>query len=149
MTSLAPSPNNDFFLSSVWMSGGGLAASADGGVFFATGNSASGSYDSVNNLSESVVKMSSDLTQVMDFFTPSNVNTLDATMPISARGGVLLIPTQSGPIPNLAVALGKDGRMYLMNQQNLGKFTPGGPDKVLGTFALADVLVRRILLQGI
>ena len=26
--------------------------------------------------------------------------------------------------------LGKDGRMFLLNQQNLGKFTAGGPDKV-------------------
>jgi hypothetical protein len=49
---------------------------------------------------------------------------------------VLLIPTQSGAIPNLAVALAKEGHMYLMNQQNLGKFTPGGPDKILGTFPM-------------
>jgi hypothetical protein len=128
---LVNSTNHDF-LSSVWMSGGGLAVSTDGGIFFATGNSDNGSYDSVNNLSESVIKMSSDLTKVTDFFTPSNVNTM-TDLDLSS-GGVLLIPTQSGPIPNLAVALGKDGRMFLMNQQNLGKITPGGPDNVLGTF---------------
>jgi hypothetical protein len=133
---LAPSPNNNFFLSSVWMSGNGLAASPTGGIFFTTGNSGSGSYDSVNNLSESVVNLSSDLTQVTDFFTPSNVNTLDANDGDLASGGVLLIPTQSGPIPNLAVALAKEGHMYLMNQQNLGKFTPGGPDQILGTFPM-------------
>jgi hypothetical protein len=128
--------NNSFFLSSVWMSGNGLAASPTGGIFFTTGNSGSGSYDPVNNLSESVVNMSSDLTQVTDFFTPSNVNTLDANDADLASGGVLLIPTQSGPIPNLAVALAKEGHMYLMNQQNLGKFTPGGPDNILGTFPM-------------
>jgi outer membrane protein assembly factor BamB len=132
---LVNSTNHDF-LSSVWMSGGGPAVSADGGIFFVTGNSDNGSYDSVNNLSESVIKMSSDLTKVTDFFTPSNVNTM-SDLDLSA-GGVLLIPTQSGPIPNLAVALGKDGRMFLMNQQNLGKFTPGGPDKVLGTFPISQ-----------
>ena len=130
------------------MSGNGLAASPTGGIFFATGNSDSGSYDSVNNLSESVVNLSSDLTRVTDFFTPSNVNTLDANDADLSSGGVLLIPPQSGPVANLAVALGKDGRMFLMNQQNLGQFTPGGPDKVLGTFALSQLLVRRILLQG-
>ena len=128
--------NNNFFLSSVWMSGNGLAASPTGGIFFATGNSGSGSYDSVNNLSESVVNVSSDLTHVTDFFTPSNVNTLDANDDDVSSGGVLLIPTQSGAIPNLAVALAKEGHMYLMNQQNLGKFTPGGPDKILGTFPM-------------
>ena len=120
------------------MSGNGLAASPTGGIYFATGNSGRNSYDSVNNLSESVVNLSSDLTRVVDFFTPSNVNTLDANDADLASGGVLLIPPQSGSIPNLAVALAKEGRMYLMNQQNLGKFTPGGPDKILGSFALAS-----------
>jgi len=131
---LAPSATIHFFLSTVWMSGNGLAASSTGGIFFATGNTGSGTYNSVNNLSESVVNLSSDLTSVTDFFTPSNVNTLDSNDGDLSSGGVLLIPAQSGPVANLAVAMGKDGRMFLMNQQNLGQFTPGGPDKVLGTF---------------
>ena len=131
---LAPTATNNFFLSTIWMSGNGLAQSSAGGIFFATGNTHSGTYNSTNNLSESVVKLSSDLTKVTDFFTPSNVNTLDSNDGDLSSGGVLLIPPQSGPIPNLAVAVGKDGRMFFMNQQNLGKFTSGGPDKVLGTF---------------
>src|SRR5215472_3388636 len=134
---LAPTATNNFFLSTIWMSGNGLAQSSAGGIFFATGNTHSGTYNSTNNLSESVVKLSSDLTKVTDFFTPSNVNTLDSNDGDLSSGGVLLIPPQSGPIPNLAVAVGKDGRMFFMNQQNLGKFTSGGPDKVLGTFPIA------------
>ena len=94
--------------------------------------------------------MSSDLTSVTDFFTPSNVNTLDANDSDLSSGGVLLIPTQSGPVANLAVALGKDGRMFLMNQQNLGQFTPGRHPKGSRNFALdSALLVRRILLHGI
>jgi len=131
---LASSATNNYFLSSVWMSGNGLAASSTGGIFFTTGNSGSGTYDSVNNLSESVVNLSSDLTKVTDFFTPSNVNTMDSGDKDLSSGGVLLIPPQSGPVPNLAVAMGKDSRMFLLNQQNLGKFTAAGSDKDLGTF---------------
>lgn len=134
------------FLSSVWMSGAGLAASADGGIFFTTGNSQNGTYDSASNLSESVVKLSGDLTRVMDFFTPSNVNTMSDN-DLSA-GGVLLIPTQSGPIPNLAVTLAKDGRMFLMNQQSLGKFTAGGPDNVVGTFGVAPCWCAETYYKG-
>ena len=92
------------------------------------------------------MNLSSDLTSVMDFFTPANVNTLDTNDADFSSGGVLLIPPQSGPIPNLAVALGKAGRMYLMNQQNLGQFTPSGPDKVLGSFDIANCWCARILL---
>src|SRR5262249_27056084 len=46
------------------------------------------------------------------------------------------IPKQSGPVPYIATALGKRGVMFLLNQQNLGKFTPNGPNKVLASFPL-------------
>jgi hypothetical protein len=146
--SLAPSANNNFYLSPVWMSGAGLAASTAGGIFFTTGNTGRGSYDPINNLSESVVNISSDLTRVTDFFTPSNVNTLDANDTDLGSGGVLLIPAQSGPVANLAIALGKDGRMFLMNQQSLGQFTLGGPDKVLGTFPISGCWCAESYYKG-
>jgi len=124
---LATSTNSKF-LSSIWMSGNGLAASPGGGIFFSTGNSDNGSYSSTNNLSESVVNLSSDLTHVTDFFTPSNVNTMgDADL---SGGGVLLIGS------TFATAAGKDGRLFFLNQTNLGKFTPNGPDKDIKTFRL-------------
>jgi outer membrane protein assembly factor BamB len=146
---LAPSASNNYFLSNVWMSGNGLAAStAGGGIFFATGNTGRGTYNSVNNLSESVVNLSSDLTRVTDFFTPSNVTTMDANDSDLSGGGVLLIPPQSGPVPNLAVAGGKDGRMFLLNQQNLGKFTAGGPDKVLATLPLSKCFCAESYYKG-
>jgi outer membrane protein assembly factor BamB len=140
-----------YFLSSVWMSGAGLAASADGSIFFVSGNSdpTGTSYDPVSNLAESVVKISGDLTQILDYFTPNDVSFLDQNNADFSAGGVLLIPTQSGPIPNLAVHLGKIGPLYLLNQQNLGNFTPtasGGTqcspravcpaDNVVGNYAL-------------
>jgi hypothetical protein len=39
---------------------------------------------------------------------------------------------QPGPKPRLAAAAGKNGKMYLLDRDNLGGFTPGGPDKVVG-----------------
>jgi hypothetical protein len=116
------------------MSGTGLAASATGDLFFTTGNSGGNTYNSTNNISESVMRLSGDLTTVLDFFTPSNANQLDANDADMASGGVLLIPTQSGPTPNLAVALGKWGVLYLLNQLNLGHYSPNGPDKVVGSY---------------
>jgi len=131
---LAASPST-FFLSSVWMSGSGPAVASDGNLFFATGNSdPAGSYDRVLNLSESVVKITSDLSSVVDFFTPSQVDSLDNEDLDLGAGGVLLLPPQSGSSLNLAVAAGKTGSMYLINQQNLGGITAGGPDNVLGIF---------------
>jgi hypothetical protein len=135
---LATSTTN-YFLSSVWMAGSGPALAADGSIFFSTGNSdPDNSYDSANNLSESVVHLSGDLSRVIDFFTPSNVAPLEEFDFDLSSAGVLLLPPQSGSVPNLVVALSKLGVMFLLNQQNLGHFTPNGPDKVLGSYTMSQ-----------
>ena len=128
---LAKTSTNNYFLSSIWMSGYGIAAAPNGNLFFSTGNSGPGTYDGVHNIQESVVKLDPTLANLLDIFTPFNVNDLDSKDHDLSAGGVLVVPAQPGPIPNLAVAAGKVGPMYLLNRANLGGFTPGGPDNVL------------------
>jgi len=132
-------PDN-FFLSSIWMSGYGVAADSSGNLFFVTGNSAywaGGSVPfSVQNLAESVVKVSSNLQAVTSYFTPQNLASLDAGDADFGSGGVIVLPNQKGKFPHLAVAAGKDGNMYFLNRDSLGGFTPTGPDKVLGTYPI-------------
>lgn len=126
------------FLSSIWMSGYGISADEPGNLYFVTGNSdytpppTATTYDGVTNIQESVVKMSPDLTKVLDLFTPSNVRDLDTGDTDYGSGGPLLLPVQSGSNPNLTAAAGKDGRMFVLDRDNLGGYTPGGPDKVVG-----------------
>jgi hypothetical protein len=146
--SLAPFPSNQmndqqvnapkhFFLSSIWMSGYGPATDDAGNVLFVTGNSdPSGStYDGITNIQESVVKVSSTLTSVMDIFTPQNQGALDQSDADFGSGGVLVLPDQPGSMPHLAVAAGKDGNMYLMNEDNLGGYSPT-TNHVLGTYSI-------------
>ena len=120
-----------FFLSSIWMSGYGIAADPSGTLYFATGNSGSGTYDGVRNIQESVVNVDSQLVNPLSIFTPASENLLDEADGDLGSGGVLLLPPQPGPFPNLAVAAGKQGTMYLLNRASLGGFTAGGPDKAL------------------
>jgi hypothetical protein len=129
---LATSPGS-FFLSSIWMSGYGIAAAPNGNLFFSTANSdpTQDTYDGKNNIQESVVTVDPQLVNLLDIFTPFNVFALDQTDGDLSSGGVLVVPPQPGPFPNLAVAAGKFGTMYLLNRASLGGFTPGGPDKVL------------------
>ncbi len=130
----AKSPN-DFFLSSIWMSGYGLAADDSGNILFVTGNSdpSGTTYDGVTNIQESVVKVSPDLMSVLDLFTPDNVGALDEGDTDFGSGGALVLPDQPGQIPHLAVAAGKFGSMYLMNEDDLGGYSPTG-NNVLGTY---------------
>jgi len=120
-----PAPN--FMLSSVWMSGYGLSADAAGNIFFVTGNSASGTYDGLTNIQESVVKLSPDLMH-FDLFTPSNQASLDSGDVDYGSGGALLLPDQSGWMPHVALAAGKDGRMFILDRDlhDMGAY-PGGP----------------------
>jgi hypothetical protein len=129
----ATSPDN-FFLSSIWMSGYGLAADDSGNILFVTGNSdpSGTTYDGVTNIQESVVKVSANLTPVLSLFTPSNQASLDGGDTDFGSGGVLVLPDQAGSIPHLAVAAGKFGDMYLMNEDNLGGYSPT-KNHVLGT----------------
>lgn len=143
---LAPFPSNQlldvqvsdpdtFFLSSIWMSGYGLAADDAGNILFVTGNSDANTYDGVTNIQESVVKISPTLTTVLDLFTPSNQVSLDQGDVDFGSGGVMILPDQPGSLPHLAVAAGKDGNMYFMNEDNLGGYSPN-QNNVLGTYSV-------------
>jgi hypothetical protein len=139
---LDTSPAN-FFLSSIWMSGYGVAADPGGHLYFVTGNSdsnlAGGYYTTYNgtptyaNIQDSVVRMRPDLSQVHDLFTPWDMPYLDQTDSDYGSGGALLLPDQPGPIPHLVSAAGKDGKMYLLNRDHLGGFGTGpeGSDNVV------------------
>jgi hypothetical protein len=127
--------SNNFYLSSIWMSGDGLVGDDQGNILFVTGNSSASSYDGVTNIQESVVKISSNLTTVLDIFTPKNEDQLDQTDLDFGSGGVLVMPDQPGTTPHLAIAAGKVGSMFLMNADNLGGFDARA-NHVLGTYGI-------------
>jgi outer membrane protein assembly factor BamB len=126
--SQATSPTS-FFLSSVWMSGFGVAGT-DGHVFFSTGNSdcnfydspelcpSQSTYDGVTNIQESVISLESNLAQRDGVFTPTNVFEMDIDDADLGAAGVLLVPTLPDG-SNLATIVSKDGRLFLLNQDNL------------------------------
>jgi hypothetical protein len=125
--------NPQFFLSSIWMSGFGIAS--DGTyLYFTTGNSdcnwtvngdpcpSASTWDGKTNIQESVVRLSGDLTQILGIFTPTtspNTFTLDQEDADLGSGGVLLFQTYNATYPFLAAAAGKDGRLFLFNPLSL------------------------------
>jgi hypothetical protein len=142
------------FLASIWQSGFGIAADASGNVYAQTGNS---SGKIANNYPDSVVKLSPTLGTVSDYFTPANFATLDYLDEDRGSTGVTVIPDQPGGL-QFAVAPAKDGRMFLLNRNNLGQFVANGPDvppyvTTGGCWCSADYFVgadgqSRIALSG-
>ena len=140
------------------MSGYGIASDSSGDLFFTTGNSDTLQTD---NLQDSAVRLSSDLTTVNDYFTPYNVALNDEHDQDFSSGGLMLLPDQPGPVPQLAVAAPKYGSLFIMNRSpgEMGGFVAGGPNKSrsikLGGcwcgpsyFAGADGIGRVVTSQG-
>ncbi len=105
----------------VWMSGGGVAADAKGNLYFPTGN---GTWNGTTDYGDSIVKLGPPANgnfPVLDYFTPYNQQTLSNNDDDVAAGGlVLLPPLASGE--QLLAQQGKQGTIYLLNANNLGKY---------------------------
>jgi len=102
-------------LGGIWMSGEGPAIDESGNVYVATGN---GTYNGTTDFSDSVLKMKLQGGQlsVVDWFTPTDQVELKDDDYDLGSGGVALIPNS-----HLAVAGGKEGRIYLLDRNNLGR----------------------------
>jgi len=97
---------------SIWQSGQGPAADADGNVYVVTGN---GSWDGVKNFSESFLKFSPNL-DLLDWFTPTNHFALDkADNDLNSSGATLI------PGTHLVLGGGKEGVMYVLDTRHLGQ----------------------------
>jgi len=116
----------------VWQSGAGPAVDAGGNVYVATGNGPFTAQHGGRDYGDSIVMLRPDLT-VGDYFTPFNQDILDAQDADLGSGGVLVLPPQQGRRPNLLVACGKKGTIYLLDRADLGKYRqgPGGTDRVV------------------
>ena len=120
-------------LDGIWQSGGAPSADAEGNIYVATGN---GGYDSDRGtFGDSVLKISTrnGLT-LSDYFTPFNyvdLNNRDADL---GSGGILLLPDLPGNSGHRPLMLtgGKEGAMYLIDRDHLGKLNSGS-DRVVQT----------------
>ncbi len=110
----------------IWMSGGGLASDTSGFIYLSSGNGTFHPRPRRGDYGDSIVKLApSNLPErlaVVDYYTPSSQAYLNANDLDLGSGGVMLLPNQAGPFPHLLVTGAKEGRLYLINRDNLGRF---------------------------
>jgi hypothetical protein len=126
------------YVPGIWMSGDGPAVDRNGDVYLATGD---GWFDyNVGGLDygDTLIKVSlgSGSFNLVDYFTPYNQAELDRNDNDLGSSGPVLLPPQPGPYPNLAVIAGKEGMIYLVNQDNLGEYN-----------SLADQVVQEVRFE--
>lgn len=118
----------------IWQAGGGLVSDGSGRIFFSTGNGISpapGPGKTVQGtLAESVVRLqvgADHSLSTADFFSPSNAATLDLNDQDISSGAPMALPDGFGTSehPHLLVQQGKDGRVFLLDRDNLGGMGQG------------------------
>ncbi len=129
----------------IWQSGGGLVSDIPDRIILATGNGISPqpapSSAPPATLSESVVGLTVEANGQLkpsQFFAPSDAPFLDEEDGDLGSGGPVALPTEyfgTKSIPHLVVQTGKDGRIFLINADDMGGFRqgPGEADDVLQT----------------
>ncbi len=119
---------------SIWQAGAGPAADASGNIYFLDAN---GSFDTTLNaqgfpskgdFGNAFVKLSTagHKLAVADYFAMSNTvaeSNIDQDL---GSGGAMLLPDikEGSAVYQLAVGAGKDKNVYVVNRNNMGKFSP-------------------------
>jgi hypothetical protein len=108
-------------LASVWMSGYAVASDASGNIFAVTGNGNYSLAKGARGYGETVLSLRSNLKRVKTSFTPDDYQSLNATDSDFGSGGAMIIPIQPGQTaPEMALAAGKEGTLFLLNATDLG-----------------------------
>ncbi len=118
----------------IWMSGAGPAADPQGFIYIADAN---GTFDDVltpsgfpihGDFGNAFLKLSGagGTLSVVDYFNTHDTQAESGRDEDFGSGGVLVLPDltdTSGAVVQLAVAAGKDKRLYVVNRNAMGKFT--------------------------
>ena len=133
----------------VWQTGAPPATADGTNIFMVTGN---GSFDANSGASPNTdygetllrlqVNAGAGNFSVIDSFTPSNQLSLNSSQIDLGAAGALLLPDAAGSVahPHLAIVGGGTRVLYVVNRDNLGRFTLGGPNAVLQTLTMPQQL---------
>jgi hypothetical protein len=125
----------------IWMAGGGPAADSAGNIYLLTANGAfettldSNGFPSMQDYGNSFLKISTAAgsLSVADYFTMYNEVGESAGDQDLGSGGAMLLPDvmdSAGTVRHLAVGAGKDGNIYVVNRDSMGKFNATGNSQI-------------------
>jgi hypothetical protein len=122
---------------SFWSGGAGPAADEAGNIYLVGGN---GSFDFAmggRNLGESYIKLATGdgRLAVADYFTPFNYAKLNDDDADVGSAGTVLLGDDAGSEahPHLMVGAGKEGRIYLLDRDNMGQWQAGSDSQIVAT----------------
>ena len=130
------SPNA--FQGSLWMGGAAPVADAEGNIYLVSGNGPFDGDSSGSDLGDSFIKLSSGATlTIADYFTPFNQLSLNRADIDLGSSGALLLPDDVGTAAHrhLLAGAGKEGRIYLLDRDQMGHFNAAGDTQIVQSIA--------------
>jgi uncharacterized repeat protein (TIGR03806 family) len=127
-------------LGGFWQGGGGATVDAAGNLYYETGN---GTFDATgatfnqtnNNFAMSVLKFSTTngILKLVDYFAPHDAVALSGGDVDLGSGASIVLPDSVGTAahPHLLAAAGKDGRIYLIDRDNMGRFNSANDSQIV------------------
>jgi hypothetical protein len=126
-------PNSGGSGPAIWMSGGGPAADSSGNIYLLTANGAfetaldANGFPINQDFGNSFLKISTagGSLSVADYFTMFNEVAESAADEDLGSGGGMLLPDltdSNGTVRHLVIGAGKDGNIYVVNRDAMGKF---------------------------
>jgi hypothetical protein len=108
----------------IWMSGGAPAADGAGNIYVAVGNGTFKDGPTPRNFGDAVLKLNPRRRlAVLDYFIPNDQARLSALDKDFGSGGVLILPDQPGAHRRELITGGKDGRLFVINRDRMGRFS--------------------------
>jgi hypothetical protein len=108
----------------IWQSDAGIAADSRGDVYVVTGNGKFTASSGGRDYGDSILKLGPSL-DVRDYFTPFNQAHLNSHDLDLGSSGPVLLPDQPGSHPHVLVTSGKDGYLYVVDRDRMGRFQTG------------------------
>lgn len=139
----------------VWGRGGVVIDPRDGFVYITSGNGRFNANSGGNDFGDTILKLSPDLTHLVDSYTPANYTTLAVNDQDLGSDAPTMLPTQNGSrTPYLLVQGGKDNTLRLINRKNMsnqahyGSGHIGGELQSIGLPQGCDIDTQMTAWQG-
>src|SRR3984885_1240833 len=134
-------PNSGGRGPAIWMSGGGPAVDAAGNIYLLTANGVfettldANGFPNAQDYGNSFLKISAagGSLAVADYFTMFNeVSESNADQDLGSGGEMLLpdLTDSTNTVRHLVIGAGKDGNIYLVNRDSMGKFNASGNSQI-------------------
>jgi len=120
----------------IWMSGSAPTIDSNNFIYVIASN---GTYNGTTEFGDTFLKLSTTGgLSLADWFTPDDQVTLNADNgDLGAGGAITLLDSVAGPYPHLLIGGGKEGVLYLLNRDNMGKYNANNNSAAVQTWTLS------------